>query len=86
MVVMSLVNKEVPLVKKKTPAVKAVTKSGDARTAGADDKRLGQIIRERRLEIKMSQEQLAGILGVTFQQVQKYEKGTNALRLQGYLR
>ena len=30
----------------------------------------------------MSQEQLAKVLGVTFQQVQKYEKGMN--RISGY--
>jgi len=31
------------------------------------------------LEIGMSQEQLAALLGVTFQQVQKYEKGVNRI-------
>jgi transcriptional regulator with XRE-family HTH domain len=39
----------------------------------------------RRLMLKMSQEKLADALGITFQQVQKYEKGTNwigASRLQ----
>ena len=41
------------------------------------DKRVGARIRERRLEAGMSQEKLADALGLTFQQVQKYEKGTN---------
>ncbi|UVC12318.1 helix-turn-helix transcriptional regulator (plasmid) [Rhizobium sp. TH2] len=46
---------------------------------------VGSRIRIRRNMIGMSQERLAGNLGVTFQQVQKYEKGTNrvgASRLQ----
>jgi transcriptional regulator with XRE-family HTH domain len=51
--------------------------SEDARAAGALDKQIGRNVRRRRLEIGMSQETLAGLLGVTFQQVQKYEKGVN---------
>lgn len=38
---------------------------------------VGARIRRRRLELKVSQEKLAGAIGVTFQQVQKYERGTN---------
>lgn len=41
------------------------------------DKLVGQNIRMQRLKIGMSQEQLGKALGLTFQQVQKYEKGTN---------
>jgi transcriptional regulator with XRE-family HTH domain len=33
----------------------------------------------RRLMLAMSQEKLGGALGLTFQQVQKYEKGTNRI-------
>jgi transcriptional regulator with XRE-family HTH domain len=33
----------------------------------------------RRLTLAMSQQQLGGELGITFQQVQKYEKGTNRI-------
>ena len=51
----------------------------DERSANAIDKRLGQKVRTRRLEIGMSQEKLAELLGVTFQQVQKYEKGVNRI-------
>lgn len=51
----------------------------DERTAGVLDKRLGERVRARRLEISMSQEHLAERLGVTFQQVQKYEKGVNRI-------
>ena len=47
------------------------------RSATALDKRIGQRIRARRLELGVSQESLAEALGLTFQQVQKYEKGTN---------
>jgi transcriptional regulator with XRE-family HTH domain len=52
---------------------------GDERSAGALDRRLGLRVRTRRLEIGMSQERLAEALGVTFQQVQKYEKGSNCM-------
>jgi transcriptional regulator with XRE-family HTH domain len=41
------------------------------------DKKIGARIRARRLAIAMSQEALAHKLGVSFQQVQKYEKGVN---------
>lgn len=51
----------------------------DERAANAVDRRLGQRVRTRRLEISMSQERLAELLGVTFQQVQKYEKGVNRI-------
>jgi transcriptional regulator with XRE-family HTH domain len=51
----------------------------DERAANAVDRRLGQRVRTRRLEIGMSQERLAEVLGVTFQQVQKYEKGVNRI-------
>lgn len=49
----------------------------DERSAGAIDRKLGDRVRARRLEIGVSQEQLAHALGLTFQQVQKYEKGVN---------
>src|SRR5215475_7768604 len=51
----------------------------DERAANAVDKKLGQRVRSRRLEIGMSQEKLAELLGITFQQVQKYEKGINRI-------
>ncbi|UPT61465.1 MAG: helix-turn-helix domain-containing protein [Hyphomonadaceae bacterium JAD_PAG50586_4] len=49
----------------------------NARTPTGIDAQLGARIRARRGEIGMSQEQLAGAIGVSFQQVQKYEKGIN---------
>ena len=51
----------------------------DQRAANAVDRHIGKRLRERRLEIAMSQERLAEVLGVTFQQVQKYEKGVNRI-------
>jgi transcriptional regulator with XRE-family HTH domain len=41
------------------------------------DKYVGARIRMRRIMLRMSQTKLGGAAGVTFQQVQKYEKGTN---------
>jgi transcriptional regulator with XRE-family HTH domain len=43
------------------------------------DKYVGSRVRMRRLMLGMSQEKLGDALGVTFQQVQKYEKGTNRI-------
>lgn len=41
------------------------------------DLHVGKRIRARRKEVRVSQERLAEQLGLTFQQVQKYEKGAN---------
>lgn len=41
------------------------------------DKHVGLQIRNRRTLMGLSQEKLADSVGVTFQQVQKYERGTN---------
>src|SRR5262249_43331845 len=49
------------------------------RAANAIDRKIGQRVRSRRLEIGMSQERLAELLGITFQQGQKYEKGVNRI-------
>ncbi len=43
------------------------------------DKHVGSRVRMRRLMLGMSQEKLADAIGLTFQQVQKYEKGTNRM-------
>ena len=43
------------------------------------DKHVGSRVRMRRLMLGMSQEKLADGLGLTFQQVQKYEKGVNRI-------
>jgi transcriptional regulator with XRE-family HTH domain len=43
------------------------------------DKHVGSRVRMRRQMLAMSQTQLGDALGLTFQQVQKYEKGTNRM-------
>jgi transcriptional regulator with XRE-family HTH domain len=43
------------------------------------DKHVGSRVRMRRMMLAMSQEKLGEALGLTFQQVQKYEKGTNRI-------
>ena len=43
------------------------------------DKHVGSRVRMRRMMLSMSQEKLGDSLGLTFQQVQKYEKGTNRI-------
>jgi len=47
------------------------------RAANSTDTEIGQRIRARRLEKGLSQTELATEVGVTFQQIQKYEKGMN---------
>jgi transcriptional regulator with XRE-family HTH domain len=48
---------------------------------GDFDRHVGRRIRMRRIQVGMSQERLADSLGVTFQQVQKYEKGANRITM-----
>jgi transcriptional regulator with XRE-family HTH domain len=43
------------------------------------DKHVGSRVRVRRLMLDMTQTELADLIGITFQQVQKYEKGTNRI-------
>lgn len=59
------------------------------KTPNPIDTHVGNRIRLRRNMIGMSQEKLGEQLGITFQQIQKYEKGTNrvgASRLQAIAR
>ncbi len=49
------------------------------KSTGSIDKEIGSRVRTRRMLIGMSQEKLGEMLGLTFQQVQKYEKGTNRI-------
>jgi transcriptional regulator with XRE-family HTH domain len=56
------------------------------KTPNPIDLHVGQRVRLRRMQVGLSQEKLGEALGVTFQQIQKYEKGSNrisASRLQG---
>ena len=43
------------------------------------DQHVGSRVRMKRVLVGMSQERLGDALGLTFQQVQKYEKGTNRI-------
>jgi transcriptional regulator with XRE-family HTH domain len=58
--------------------VNGATKSNPKRV-GVGDEAMGMRVREARLAAGLSQEKLGDILGVTFQQVQKYEKGVNRI-------
>jgi len=62
-----------------------MAKATNPRTTTAVDIHVGQKIRGRRIFLQMSQTEVADALGITFQQIQKYEKGLNrvgASRLQ----
>lgn len=50
-----------------------------AQTANETDKRIGGIVRARRDALRITQAGLAKSIGVTFQQVQKYERGVNRI-------
>jgi transcriptional regulator with XRE-family HTH domain len=49
------------------------------KTPNPTDRHVGARVRMRRIMLGMSQEKLGDALGLTFQQVQKYEKGTNRI-------
>jgi transcriptional regulator with XRE-family HTH domain len=69
----------------KSKMIKSAAKKMKQRSAGKPDIELGKRIRLRRVEQHISQAELGDKLGVSFQQVQKYEKGVNrvgAARLQ----
>ena len=50
-----------------------------AKAPNPTDKHVGTRVRMRRMMLGMSQGKLGDALGLTFQQVQKYEKGTNRI-------
>jgi transcriptional regulator with XRE-family HTH domain len=54
-----------------------MARKANPRAVGKLDKDLGQRIRLRRVEMEMTQQELASAVGVSFQQMQKYEKGAN---------
>ena len=49
------------------------------RSPNPTDKHVGSRVRMRRMMLDMSQTELGNSIGLTFQQVQKYEKGTNRI-------
>src|SRR5439155_23514456 len=60
-------------------AGEAMEKSNLTKSPNPIDKHVGSRVRMRRMMLGMSQEKLGEELGLTFQQVQKYEKGTNRI-------
>ncbi len=54
-------------------------RKGRGQVDRALDERIGALIRSRRVEQGLSQQTLGNRIGLTFQQIQKYEKGTNQL-------
>ena len=49
------------------------------RSVDARDAEIGRLVRAQRQRLRLSQSELAERIGVTFQQVQKYENGTNRI-------
>jgi transcriptional regulator with XRE-family HTH domain len=56
---------------------KSKTKKVSPRKANAIDAYISARMRERRLQVNMTQDDLGKALGISFQQIQKYEKGVN---------
>ena len=54
-----------------------MAKPGRGRTTAAIDDHVGARIRERRIMLGQTQQQLADLIGVTYQQAHKYERGIN---------
>jgi len=57
--------------------VPSARSGSSARLAQRVDEHVGQRIRERRTALGLTQEQLAAALNISYQQVQKYETGSN---------
>ena len=51
----------------------------ESHRATAADRYVGLRIRERRIMAGLSQQQLAGLIGITYQQAHKYERGLNRI-------
>jgi transcriptional regulator with XRE-family HTH domain len=60
-------------------AAEAGTEPRSTVRAGAADRHVGGRIRERRVMLGLSQQQLAQMIGVTYQQAHKYEHGLNRI-------
>lgn len=56
-----------------------VDKAASGRQPNSVDAHVGEQVRMRRRQLGLSQERLADALGLTFQQVQKYERGSNRI-------
>lgn len=61
-----------------TVIAKSRTNPGPGRSRAQDvDRHVGARIRERRIMLGLTQQQMAELIGVTYQQAHKYEKGIN---------
>jgi transcriptional regulator with XRE-family HTH domain len=61
-----------------TVMIKSSTKPGPRRARAQDtDRHVGARMRERRIMLRLTQQQMAELIGVTYQQAHKYEKGIN---------
>jgi transcriptional regulator with XRE-family HTH domain len=56
-----------------------IIENGKTKSPSPIDIHIGQRLREQRRLQKLSQKKLASHIGVTFQQLQKYEKGRNRI-------
>ncbi len=54
-------------------------KAAPANRANSIDRHVGARIRERRVMLGLSQQQMADMIGVTYQQAHKYERGINRI-------
>lgn len=59
--------------------VEAPQEGRSSARASAADRHVGARIRERRVMLGLSQQQLAQMIGVTYQQAHKYERGLNRI-------
>jgi transcriptional regulator with XRE-family HTH domain len=57
--------------------VTPISKPKRGKSTAAIDQHVGARIRERRIMLGLTQQQLAELIGVTYQQAHKYERGVN---------
>ena len=63
-----------------TIKAKPVKQAGPGRSRAQDvDRHVGARMRERRIMLGLTQQQMAELIGVTYQQAHKYEKGINRI-------
>jgi transcriptional regulator with XRE-family HTH domain len=68
------------------PLMKAIPLPTDDLTSEQFNRHVGRRVREIRLRAGKSQEEMGALIGVTFQQIQKYEKGANKISLENLWR
>ena len=61
------------------PATDAAASGRPVPRANMADRHVGTRIRERRIMLGLSQQQMAAMIGVTYQQAHKYERGLNRI-------